>query len=73
MTIEGVDGNIINLGAGEAGVAGKQKTVRLAFVPAFQKFDPIPDPAKITVQSEKLMNLFGEKGADKEAFACTVQ
>ncbi len=73
VTIEGVDGNIINLGAGEAGVAGKETTVRLAFVPSFQKFDPIPDPAKITVQSEKLMNLFGEKGADKEAFECTVQ
>ncbi|MEM7562127.1 MAG: FecR family protein [Pseudomonadota bacterium] len=73
LTIEGVDGNTIELGPGEAGSSNGGQTVRLAFVPTFQKFDPIPDPAKITVQSEKLMNLFGERAADKEAFECTVQ
>ena len=73
VLIEGVDGNQINLGGGEAGAAGSNRTVRLAAVPVFQKFDPIPDPARVTARSEKMMNLFGERGADKESMECTVQ
>lgn len=73
VTVEGVDGNTINLGKGEAAVAGSAQTVRLAFVPTFQKFDPTPNPALINPQSEKMMNLFGEKGAGKENMECTVQ
>ena len=71
--VEGIDGNIVDLGSGEAGVAGLEQTVRLSVVPAFQKFDPIPDPALVTARSEKMMNLFGERGAGKENMQCTVQ
>lgn len=73
VAVEGVDGNTINIGSGEAALAGKATVVRLAFVPAFQKFDSFPDPARITAQSEKMLNLFGEKGAGKESMECTVQ
>ena len=68
-----VDNNIVNLGGGEAGLAGFERTVRLSVVPAFQKFDPIPDPALVTARSEKMMNLFGERGAGQESMVCTVQ
>ena len=71
--IEGLDGSIINLGGGEAGSAGLERTIRFAAVPVFQKFDPIPDPALVTARSEKMMNLFGERGAGKENMQCTVQ
>ena len=70
---EGADGKVINIGGGEALYAGARAAQRLGFVPAFQKYDKIPDPAKITVQAEKMLNLFGAEGADKEGMECTVQ
>lgn len=71
--VEGADGNTVNIGAGEALQAGPLRAVRLSFVPAFQKYDPIPDPARVTVRSEKLLNLFGARGADKDSMECTVK
>jgi hypothetical protein len=73
VAVEGADGKTINLGSGEASVSGKEQTARLAFVPAFQKFDTVPDPSRINAQSENALNLFGAEGADKESFECTVQ
>jgi len=73
VAVKGADGKTINLGAGEAAVAGAGKAVRLSFVPAFQKFDPIPDPGRINAQTQQRLDLFGAKGADEEQFECTVQ
>ena len=46
-------------------------TVRLGFVPAFQKFDRFPKPSKFTTRSQKLLDLIGEQGAEKETLECT--
>jgi len=73
VAVLGADGKTINLGAGEAVHAGGVRAVRLGFVPAFQKFDTTPSPSQINAQSEKMMNLFGEKAAGKETMECTVQ
>lgn len=73
ISVQGVDGNTIHVGKGEVVHAGSARTVRLGFVPAFQKFDTTPRPGQINAQSEKMMNLFGEKGAGKESMECTVQ
>ena len=73
VVVKGADGKALNAGAGEALQAGSSRAMRLAFVPAFQKYDVIPDPAKVTVQSEKLMNLLGPRGADKQGLECKVQ
>ena len=73
VTVRGVDGTTVYAGAGEAVHAGLKRAVRLGFVPAFQKFDTTPKPGQITPESEKMMNLFGEKGAGKEEMVCTVQ
>jgi len=73
VAVKGADGRTINLGAGEAGVAGAGKTVRLNFVPAFQKFDWVPDPARVNARVEQRLDLFGAKGVEQEDFECTVQ
>jgi hypothetical protein len=73
VAVLGADGKTINVGAGEAVRAGGVRAVRLGFVPAFQKFDTTPSPSQINAQSEKMMNLFGEKAAGKETMECTVQ
>ena len=73
VAVQGVDGNLIHLGAGEAMRAGRLRTVRLAFIPAFQKFDRFPSPRLLNERSETLMNLFGERGAETEAMECTVR
>ncbi len=73
VTLEGADGKTVFVGAGEAAHAGAARAVRLRLVPAFQKFDTTPRPAQITAKTEKMMNLFGEKGAGKESMECTVR
>lgn len=73
VAVVGADGKTVNVGAGEVVRAGGVKAVRLGFVPAFQKFDPTPSPSQINAQSEKMMNLFGERAAGKETMECTVQ
>lgn len=73
VSVRGVDGNTIHVGKGEAVHAGRARAVRLGFVPAFQKFDTTPRPGQMSAQSEKMMNLFGERGAGKESMECTVQ
>ena len=73
VAVQGADGNTVNIGAGEAAKAGPLRAVRLSFVPAFQKFDKIPNPARVTVQAEKMLNLFGAEGSDKESMECTVK
>jgi hypothetical protein len=73
IAVKGADGKVINIGAGEALRAGSSSVQRLGFVPAFQKYDKIPNPARITVQAEKMLNLFGAEGSDKEGMECIVQ
>ncbi len=74
VAVEGVDGSVVNLGKGEAGLAGLAgKTIRLNFVPPFQKFDKIPVPSQLSLKMQKKINLFGAKGSDKEEFECRLQ
>jgi len=73
VAVAGVDGRVVNIGAGEALLANDLRAVRLSFVPAFQKFDVMPDPARITVQTETMLNLFGARGDDNNTMECTVQ
>ncbi|HUV23265.1 MAG TPA: FecR family protein [Gammaproteobacteria bacterium] len=73
VAVLGADGKVVNIGAGEALRASIGAVVRLGFVPAFQKYDKFPDPARITLRAEKMLNLFGAEGVDKESMECTVQ
>jgi hypothetical protein len=73
VAVAGLDGKVVNIGAGEALLANDLRAVRLSFVPAFQKFDAMPDPARMTVQSPKMLDLFGPRGAERQTMECTVQ
>ena len=73
VVVRGVNGKTLNIGAGEAIRANARRLVRLGFVPAFQKYDKIPDPAKVTLRSENLMNLLGARGSDEEEMSCIVR
>ncbi len=74
VAVEGTDGKVINLGKGEAGLARLAgKTVRLNFVPAFQKFDKIPEPSRLSPKMQKMIKLFGAEGSDKQEFECRLQ
>jgi hypothetical protein len=74
VAVQGNDGNTINLGAGEASLSALDgATVRLSFVPPFQKFDSIPNPAQVTPKMQKMFQLFGDKGKEKEEFECRLQ
>lgn len=74
VAVEGADGKVINLGKGEAGLAGLAgKIVRLNFVPAFQKFDKIPEPSKLSPKMQKMINFFGTEGSEKQEFECRLQ
>ncbi len=74
VAVEGADGSVINLGKGEAGLAGLAgRTIRLNFVPPFQKFDKIPVPSQLSPKMQKMIKLFGAKGSDKEEFKCRLQ
>ncbi len=73
VQVVGIDGKVLHAGAGEVLRASTTAAVRLDFVPSFQKFDSTPHPNQINAQSEKMMNLFGARGADKETMVCTVQ
>ena len=74
VEVRGNDGTSTTLGKGEASVSGLSgKTIRLSFVPPFQKFDSIPIPNDVTPQMEKMIDLFGEKGQQKKEFECSLQ
>jgi hypothetical protein len=74
VAVEGTDGWVINLGKNEAGLAGLNvKPVRLNFIPSFQKFDKIPEPSKVTPKMQKMINLFGVEGGDKQEFECRLR
>ena len=74
VTVRGIDGSRIFLGAGEAGVVGTSGRVeRLKFVPPFQKFDRVPNPRLITERMEKMIDFFGQQGADKQELECTIR
>jgi len=73
VAVRGFDGKVVNIGAGEALRAGIERTERLGFIPAFQKFDRFPRPSGLTPRSQKLMDLLGEQGAETEALQCIVQ
>jgi hypothetical protein len=74
VSVRGADGSLVNLGKGEASVSGLNgATIRLNFVPPFQKFDQIPLPSRVTPQMQKMINLFGAKGSGKQEFECRLQ
>jgi len=74
VLIDGGNGQIINLGKGEAGMSGLGgKVARLKNIPAFQKFDVIPDPAIFTPRMGNAMRLLGLKRALKSKFECSIQ
>lgn len=64
----------INLGKGEAALAALDgATVRLNYVPLFQKFDTVPLPDNVSSQSQKMMDLLGDIGQEKTEFECRLQ
>lgn len=71
--VNGADGKTLHVGSGEVIRAGAARTVRLDFVPTFQKFDTTPRPGQINAQTEQMINLFGERGVGKETMECTVK
>ncbi len=74
VEVAGADGQVVNLGRGEAGLAGLNgKAVRLNFVPSFQKFDKIPEPSKLSPKMQKMIQLFGVEGSEKQEFECRLQ
>ena len=74
VVVQGRNGKAINLGRGEAALAGLDgKTVRLNFVPPFQKFDKTPNPDKITPRMRKAIKLFDDLGDGKKKFECRLQ
>lgn len=74
VQVQGDTGEVINLGKGEAGLAGLDGgTARLKFVPPFQKFDTVPDPKKFTAEMENIVNLLGLDEAENTEFECTIQ
>ncbi len=74
VAVRGLDGNTVNLGKGEASLSALNgATVRLNFVPPFQKFDKVPVPDSVTPRMRKMINLFGDLGQQKETFECRLQ
>jgi hypothetical protein len=74
VEVKGANGQVVNLGRGEAGLAGLNgKPVRLNFVPSFQKFDKIPEPSKLSPKMQKMIKLFGVDGSEKQEFECRLQ
>lgn len=74
VSLQGKDGSRTFIGKGEAALAGLNgATVRLNFVPLFQKFDKVPEPGQLTPKMQKRVNLFGNLGADKQGFECRLQ
>ena len=72
-TVRGVDGRELSAGAGEAIRAGLSSTERLGFVPVFQKFDPVPDPARISITPDNKLNLLRGKSDTDGTAECTFQ
>ena len=72
VTVRGSNNRTVYVGAGEVVHAGRVGARRLNIVPAFQKFDTTPRPRQFSAQSERMMNLFGARGAGKEGMECTV-
>ena len=74
VEVKGANGQVINLGRGEAGLAGLNgKAVRLNFVPSFQKFDKTPEPSKVSPKMQKMIKLLGVDGSEKQEFECRLQ
>ncbi len=74
VQIDNGKGKVIDLGKGEAGVSSKAgRVARLKHVPAFQKFDDIPDPVVFTPKMARAIRLLGLKRALKSKFECTIQ
>jgi hypothetical protein len=75
VEVKGSDGSKTRLGHGEASTTSvKGATIRLSYVPPFQKFDKVPDPKKVDAKTVNLINLFGDDdGSEKKEFECTIQ
>ena len=69
-----LDGKTINLGKGEASLSSLAgATVRLNFVPPFQKFDKVPAPNQVTPQMKEMLSPFGDQGLGKKKLECRLQ
>jgi len=74
VAVRGLDGKTINLGKGEASLSSLVgATVRLNFVPPFQKFDKVPAPNQVTPQMKEMLNPFGDQGLGKKKLECRLQ
>ncbi|MBL7002519.1 MAG: FecR domain-containing protein [Gammaproteobacteria bacterium] len=74
VQVQGDDGKVIDLGKGEAGLAGLDGlTARLKFIPKFQEFDPLPKPSHFNAKQENIINFLGLEKEEKSEFECTIQ
>jgi hypothetical protein len=75
VTLLGTDGSKTFVGRGEAALAGLNgSTVRLGFVPLFQKFDKVPEPGQVTPKmQERSGSLFGDPDSNEQGFECRLQ
>lgn len=74
VAVRGLDGETINLGKGEASLSLLDgTTLRLNSIPPFQKFDKVPTPDRVSSRMQKMINLFGDQGLDKQKFECRLQ
>ncbi|MBT4194082.1 MAG: FecR domain-containing protein [Gammaproteobacteria bacterium] len=74
VAVRGLDGKTINLGKGEASLSSLAgATVRLNFVPPFQKFDKVPAPNQVTPQMKEMLSPFGDQGLGKKKLECRLQ
>ena len=72
--VQGADGSSVTLIRGQSGLAALDgSTIRLNFVPPFQRFDRIPDPRQLTPRMRQMIEFFGTQGSDKEEFECRVE
>ncbi len=74
VVVKDLKGNTVHLGAGEAALASLSgKTVRLKFVPPFQKFDSAPLPDRVTPRMKKMLKLLGKIDKARQKFECRLQ
>ncbi len=74
VEVRGKDGSLALLGRGEAALSRLDgSTVRLAFVPPFQKFDDTPLPDELTPRMRRMLELFGTQGRKKRTFECRLR
>ena len=74
VDLAGADGRIVSLFRGQAGRVGLDgATLKLNFIPPFQKFDQIPNPSQLTPRMQRMIKMFGAEGSEKQEFECRLQ